>query len=104
VIEKLRRAGVKLEKEETVQGPLPLAGLQFVITGRLDSLSRIAAEQRIKAMGGSVGSDVTRSTSFLVVGADPGSKLAKAQALGTRTLTEEQFLRLLESGRSALTD
>jgi DNA ligase (NAD+) len=101
IIEKLRKAGVKLEKPETVGAELvsshPLAGLEFVLTGKLDSFSRSEAEARIKALGGKAGSDVTKRTSYVVVGADPGSKLAKAQKLGTKTLTEAEFLKLLEN-------
>ncbi len=71
-------------------------GQEFVVTGKLETLSRQEAEARIKAMGGTTGSSVTRKTTCLVVGADPGSKLARAQELGTKQLTEEEFLDLLE--------
>ncbi|GAI43450.1 unnamed protein product [marine sediment metagenome] len=74
---------------------LPLAGQEFVITGRLETFARQEAEAQVKALGGSIGSSVTRKTTYLVVGADPGSKLARAQALGIKQLTEEEFLRLL---------
>ena len=101
IIEKLRKAGVKLEKPENVGeelvSSLPLAGLEFVLTGKLDSFSRPEAEARIKALGGKAGSDVTKKTSYVVVGADPGSKLAKARKLGTKTLTEAEFLQLLNN-------
>jgi DNA ligase (NAD+) len=96
IIEKLRKAGVKLEEKKAKAKDLPLAGLEFVITGRLDISPRPEAEARIKALGGKAGSDVTRKTSYLVVGADPGSKLARAQSLGTRTLTEAEFLKMLK--------
>jgi DNA ligase (NAD+) len=96
IIEKLRKAGVKLEAEKTKRKDLPLAGLEFVITGRLEAFPRPEAEAKIKALGGKAGSDVTKKTSYLVVGEDPGSKLARAQALGTKTLTEAEFLQLLE--------
>jgi len=101
IIEKLRKVGVKLEKLEHVgEGlvpSLPLAGLEFVLTGKLESLSRAEAEARIKVLGGKTGSDVTRKTSYVVVGADPGSKLAKAEKLGTKTLSEAEFLKLLDA-------
>ena len=100
IIEKLRKAGVKLEKPQKVGeelvSSLPLAGLEFVLTGKLESLLRSEAEARIKALGGKAGSDVTKRTSYVVVGADPGSKLAKAQKLGTKTLTESELLQLLD--------
>ena len=94
IIDRLRKAGVRLE-EEARPKELPLAGQEFVITGRLEALSRQEAEARIKALGGTTGSSVTKKTAYLVVGTDPGSKLARAQALGTKLLTEEEFLRLL---------
>jgi DNA ligase (NAD+) len=100
IIEKLRKAGVKLDKPESVGeelvSSLPLAGLEFVLTGKLESLSRPEAEARIKALGGKAGSDVTRKTSYVVVGADPGSKLAKAEKLGIKTINEAEFLKLLD--------
>jgi DNA ligase (NAD+) len=103
IIEKLRKAGVKLEREKAKRGrpdELPLTGLEFVLTGKLESFSRPEAEAKIKALGGKAGSDVTRKTSYVVVGADPGSKLAKAQKLGTKTLSESEFLKLLEKAAS----
>jgi DNA ligase (NAD+) len=101
IIEKLRKAGVRLGREEVEKvgeglvPSLPLAGLEFVLTGKLESFSRPEAEAKIKALGGKAGSDVTRKTSYVVVGADPGSKLAKAQKLGIKTLSEAEFLELL---------
>jgi len=108
IIEKLRKAGVKLEKPENVGeelvSSLPLAGLEFVLTGKLESLSRAEAEARIKVLGGKTGSDVTRKTSYVVVGADPGSKLPKAQKLGTKTLSETEFLQLLNNAEGKSQD
>jgi len=75
---------------------LPLAGLEFVLTGKLETFSRSEAEAKIKALGGKAGSDVTRKTSYVVVGTDPGSKLAKAEKLGIKTLNEAKFLELLD--------
>jgi len=95
IIERLRKAGVRLEEEAVKPEDLPLAGQEFVITGRLEAFSRQEAEAQVKTLGGSTGSSVTGKTTYLVVGADPGSKLARAQALGTKQLTEEEFLRLL---------
>jgi DNA ligase (NAD+) len=96
IIERLKKAGVRLEEKVAKPQKLPLAGLEFVITGRLEAFSRPEAEARIKALGGSTGSSVTSKTTYLVVGADPGSKLARAQELGTKILNEEEFIRLLE--------
>jgi len=99
IIKKLRKAGVRLKKEKVKEGKpeeLPLAGLDFVLTGKLESLSRSEAEAKIKALGGKAGSDVTRKTSYVVVGADPGSKSDKAEKLGIPKLTEPEFLALLD--------
>ena len=95
IIERLRKAGVRLEEEVAKPEELPLAGQEFVVTGRLEDFTRQEAEARIKALGGTTGSSVTRKTTYLVTGVDPGSKLARAQALGTKQLTEEELLRLL---------
>jgi len=95
IVKRLREAGVRLEEEAVKLEELPLAGMEFVITGGLEAFSRQEAEARIKALGGTAGSSVTRKTTYLVVGADPGSKLAHAQALGTKQLTEEELLHLL---------
>jgi len=98
VIKKLRKAGVKLEKEKVEQArpeELPLAGLEFVLTGKLESFGREDAEAKIRALGGKAGSDVTKTTSYLVVGTDPGSKAAKARRLGIKTLSEAELLEML---------
>jgi len=102
IIEKLRKAGVRLEAEKIEAKELPLTGVEFVITGTLKSSARPAAESRIKALGGKAGSDVTKKTTYLVVGEDPGSKLARARALGTKTLTEPEFLELLKQSENKL--
>ena len=97
VIEKLRAAGVRLKEDAAEPRPLPLAGQEFVITGRLEAFSRQQAEERVKALGATVKDNVTRNTGYLVAGADPGgSKLARARELGTQVITEEEFLAILE--------
>ncbi|MBE7517715.1 MAG: NAD-dependent DNA ligase LigA [Thermoflexaceae bacterium] len=75
-----------------------LAGLSVVVTGRLETMSRNGFETRIQEAGGRVGNTVTKTTSFVVIGADPGTKLARAQALGVPTIDESTLLSLL-SGR-----
>ncbi len=96
VIYQLRSAGVRLEEEPSSSMEQALAGQEFVITGRLDTLPRSEAEAKVRDLGGSVGSSVTKKTTFLVVGADPGSKLDRARELGTRVLNEDELLHLLE--------
>jgi DNA ligase (NAD+) len=96
IIEKLRRAGVSLVAErEPERKALPLSGQQFVVTGALASFPRHEAEARIVALGGQTSSSVSRKTTYLVEGAEPGSKLARARDLGVKILKEEQFLQLL---------
>ena len=104
IIEKLRKAGVRLKREKVAEvkpGELPLAGLEFVITGKLESSARSEAEAKIEALGGKASSDVTKKTSYVVVGTGPGSKLDKAQKLGIKTLSEAEFSELLNQNISS---
>jgi DNA ligase (NAD+) len=96
LLERLHRAGVNMTAPRTERPSIgALAGKTFVITGTLSSLSREAATEAITRLGGRVASSVSRKTSYLVVGADAGSKLGKAEALGVETLDEERFLKLI---------
>ncbi|MBI4288621.1 MAG: NAD-dependent DNA ligase LigA [Chloroflexi bacterium] len=97
LIDKLKLAGVRLERRAAEAGAQPLAGMEFVITGRLEALTRERAEARIRELGGKVGDNVTRKTTYLVFGSDPGSKLDKARSLGTRLLSEAELLHILQS-------
>jgi DNA ligase (NAD+) len=105
VVAKWARAGVVMEQEpRTVSdAPQPLAGLTLVVTGTLSAYSRDGAKEAITSRGGKVAGSVSRKTDFVVVGDNPGgSKFDKAQELGTRLLTEDEFARLLEHGVEAL--
>ena len=95
IIDRLKMAGVWLVEETVNPTELLLTGQEFVVTGRLKAFTRQEAEVRIKALGGSAKDNVTRKTTYLVAGADPGSKLARAQDQGLKILTEDEFLRLL---------
>jgi len=97
IIAKLKMAGVKLKAEAKESREMPLSGQEFVVTGRLESMTRAEAEAKVRELGGGVGSSVTKKTTCLVAGADPGSKMDKAKALGTKILSEEEFLRLIDA-------
>ena len=100
VLQKLAAAGVVLRQEPRPAAPageMPLAGLNFVVTGTLDGFSRSEAEGRIKQLGGKIAGSVTKNTSYVVVGAAPGAKAAAAEKLGTPVLDEAAFRQLLES-------
>ena len=91
---RLSRQGVTAVWEEKLASQ-PLNGKIFVFTGRLNSLTRAQAEARIKQAGGQVSSQVSRQTDYVVVGADPGSKLARANDLGIKIINEAELLALL---------
>jgi DNA ligase (NAD+) len=97
LVRKLRQVGVEpAPPEASVAGPL--AGRSFVFTGTLQAMSRRDAAARVEALGGSVTETVNKHTDYVVTGAEPGSKLARAQKAGVRVLDEGEFLRLLEAG------
>ncbi len=97
LVGRLRRAGVNMTSTLTPEASTdgPLSGKTFVLTGTLESLTREEATARIEAMGGRVSGSVSRKTSFVVVGTDPGTKAEKARALGVETLDEAAFCRLI---------
>ena len=96
VIEQLRAAGVHwVESEPTARAPLPLAGKTVVLTGTLPTMSREDAKEMLESAGAKVAGSVSKKTDYVVAGAEAGSKLEKAQALGVPVLDEDGMLKLL---------
>ena len=93
LLKSLARSGLTLKETATATGPRPLADLTFVVTGTLPTLSRQQARDLIEAAGGHVSDSLSKKTTALVVGADPGSKLEKAKSLGVEQIDEAELLR-----------
>lgn len=92
ILEKLERAGVKLEEEPTVEVSDIFKGLTFAVTGVLKNFTRNEIEEFILSHGGKITENVSRNTDYLIVGENPGSKLSRAQQLGVKIISEEEFL------------
>ena len=92
----------KLEKKVKILNPKPytlnpkLAGKSFVLTGSLESMSRDEAKQKIRQLGGDISESVSSKTSYVVAGQAPGSKADKAQKFGVKTISENEFLKLIK--------
>ena len=93
LLKSLEKSGLTLKETETATGPRPLADQTFVLTGTLPTLSRQQARDLIEAAGGHLSDSLSKKTTALVVGADPGSKLDKAEALGVEQIDEAELLR-----------
>ena len=95
VLDKLRRAGVRMEEEIKEVAEQPLKGLTFVFTGALKDFSREEAKEIVEKLGGRVSSSVSRKTDYVVVGENPGSKYQKAISLGIKIINEEEFKKMI---------
>ncbi|HRR26516.1 MAG TPA: NAD-dependent DNA ligase LigA [Acidobacteriota bacterium] len=95
LIRRLQEAGLRFHEEAAARPVRPLSGKSFVITGSLEGLSREQAKQFIEEHGGVVRDSVSRNTDYLIVGANPGSKLEKARSLGVPTLTWDELVKLV---------
>ena len=95
-LEKLAKVGVEiLVPTSNLQLPTSkLVGKTFVLTGTLESMSRDEAKEKIRALGGDVSESVSRKTSYVVAGSNPGSKFEKAKKLGIKVLNESEFLKI----------
>ena len=97
LVEKLRRAGVNFKEARPEKKDTRFAGMTFVFTGALERRSREDAGALVAAHGGKVGSSVSKSTSYVVVGAGPGSKFERAKALSVPILSEDEFEKMLHA-------
>lgn len=96
MVEKLKSAGVLMENTKIVSDTR-LEGSTFVLTGTLSQMTRNEAKEAIEKLGGKVSSSVSKKTTYVVAGEEAGSKLTKAQQLGTPILSEQEFLEMLGS-------
>ncbi|WP_399929997.1 NAD-dependent DNA ligase LigA [Streptomyces kanamyceticus] len=103
ILRKWRAAGVRMEEESSGEdeGPRPLEGLTVVVTGTLEHYTRDGAKEALQTRGAKVTGSVSKKTSFVVVGDNPGSKYDKAMQVKVPVLNEEGFVVLLEQGPDA---
>jgi DNA ligase (NAD+) len=94
VMKKFSKAGVTPQKKEIADNAL-LQGKSFVFTGTMDRMGRNEAKTIVENLGGTIHSNVTKSTTYVVAGNDPGSKINKAKSSGTKIISEEDFLKLI---------
>ena len=94
VMKKFSKAGVTPRKRE-ITGKAPLEGKSFVFTGTMDRMGRNEAKALVENLGGTIHSSVTKSTTYVVAGSEPGSKLDKAKSSGVKIISEEEFLDLV---------
>jgi DNA ligase (NAD+) len=99
LIDRLKKAGLRMEQERARKGPQILVGKTFVFTGELNRYSREEAEELVKNLGGKASSSVSKKTSYVVVGESPGSKYGNAKELGVPILSEEEFEKLIKKGK-----
>ncbi|MDY3678890.1 MAG: NAD-dependent DNA ligase LigA [Actinomyces urogenitalis] len=101
ILDRWAAAGVRTQDEVTTSAPQTLTGLSVVVTGTLEHFTREGAKEAIVARGGKAAGSVSKRTSYVVVGANAGSKETKARELGVPVLDEEGFRALLEHGPAA---
>ena len=95
LIERFKEYGIVMTEEKKVSSSL-FEGLTFVLTGTLPDMTRNEASDLITANGGKVSSSVSKKTSYVLAGEEAGSKLTKAQSLGVKIISQDEFLAMLE--------
>ena len=95
LLEKLKKAGIKIISSKIRQEKQALLGKTFVFTGTLKSITRDQAKQKIRNLGGEISESISKQVDYLVVGENPGSKLQKAKKLNIKIINEQQFLKIL---------
>jgi DNA ligase (NAD+) len=103
LIERLRKAGVNMQEERPKETTGPLSGQSFLLTGRLNTMTRPMAEEKIQQLGGTIAPGVSKSLNHLIVGEDAGSKLAKAQKAGVPIHDEQWLINLLNEHEGNIT-
>ena len=96
LLKKFAKVGFRVLRQELAQKSNKLKGLTFVFTGTLENLTREQGEELVRAHGGDTSSSISKETSYLVAGAEPGSKYDRAQKLGVKILSEKDFLKLVK--------
>ena len=96
MIDELLKCGVKITNKYSGIKDLRLKGQSFVITGTLDTMSRETAQSKLKELGAKTPNSVSKNTTYVVVGANPGSKATKAQELGIKILNEQDLINILK--------
>ncbi len=97
LIQELLERGVKIQNPKSKIQNLKLKGLTFVLTGELETMTRDEAKEKIREFGGDVSSSVSKKTSYVVVGREPGSKYDDAKRLGIKILNEKDFLAMIKT-------
>lgn len=96
ILEKLQQANVKMAEVKKVETEGKFTGLTFVLTGTLSTMGRSEASEIIQSLGGKASSSVSKKTSYVIAGENAGSKLTKAEDLGVKIITEEEFLKMIK--------
>lgn len=100
LLARLKAAGVNMGAKKREEGPRPLEGLTFVLTGTLEKYTRQQAKELIEELGGRVTGSVSKKTDYVVVGKDPGSKYENALKLGIKILNEAEFEEMVEKWKA----